>query len=329
MKTSSATDHSSLGTVACFFLRPLRRSLEARGVAAHSFLPTSSDESLRLSHRAAREIWAQAMRADDALVGLRAANALMPGDYGPLEYAIRSSANLRAAFQRIDRYHGLLNERAHVSLHEHDQAAQAQYQANAVDTPPAYIDFVLASWLHMVRQLTSPSFVPSRALLPFAAPADTSMHRAVFGEHVQFDAAEASLFLPRALLDAPLTHADHALVNALDRHIEQSLSTLAPARPWSQRVRQEVARQLPDGLPTLEKVGAALAISTRALRRRLLEEETSYVRVVDALRRELALEMTQNPALSLPEVAFALGFSEPSAFHRAFRRWTGRTPRGH
>ncbi len=94
----------------------------------------------------------------------------------------------------------------------------------------------------------------------------------------------------------------------------------------TERIRRLLRRRLDQELPSLEEVGRALAISPQTLRRRLREEGLGFQALKDDLRRDAAIEYLARPELTVLEIAAMLGFSEPSAFHRAFRRWTGLAP---
>jgi AraC-like DNA-binding protein len=100
---------------------------------------------------------------------------------------------------------------------------------------------------------------------------------------------------------------------------QQDDSTLA-------HVRREVANALPNGEPAQTMVARQLAMSARTLQRRLATEGTTFAAIVEAVRRERAELLLSDRTLTASEVAFLLGFSEPAAFFRAFRRWTGETP---
>ncbi|MGA9526123.1 MAG: helix-turn-helix transcriptional regulator, partial [Myxococcaceae bacterium] len=104
------------------------------------------------------------------------------------------------------------------------------------------------------------------------------------------------------------------------------LARLPKADDFVLQVRQRVTSALSGGEPTLEAIASQLAITPRTLQRRLKEHGTTYQLLLEELRRELALRYLRDHGLEISEVAFLLGFSEPSAFHRAFRRWTGTTP---
>jgi AraC-like DNA-binding protein len=92
------------------------------------------------------------------------------------------------------------------------------------------------------------------------------------------------------------------------------------------RVRVELGAQMTDGRASVEEVARALALSPRTLQRRLERAGTTFGALIDDARRSAALEHLRNPRVAIKETAFLLGFSEPSTFYRAFRRWTGATP---
>jgi AraC-like DNA-binding protein len=93
-----------------------------------------------------------------------------------------------------------------------------------------------------------------------------------------------------------------------------------------ERVRSVIWSALSEGRPRLEHVASALQLPPRTLQRRLAEERTSLHREVDAIRRAMAIAMLRDREISLDEIAFLLGYAEPSTLFRAFQRWTGRTP---
>ncbi|ATB36254.1 hypothetical protein CYFUS_001668 [Cystobacter fuscus] len=315
--------------MATYFLRPLRRALDAHGCEPSSVLAPfglADQPAARIPFETAAAIWASAAALAEPGIGLHAARMLVPGDYGALEFAARSSPTLRAALERNARYHRLLNDRSEVLV----QGRCVRYVRPGMEAsmPAPYVEFVLASWARMARDLAERSSLIERVFLPHGPPPDDTLHREVFGcEEIRFGRGEAELHFAEGALDAPLPRADGALASVLDRHAEALLEEIARGARWTSRALTHIERRLADGTPRLEDVAQDLGISPRMLRRRLEEENTTFARVVDDIRRRLALKMTADATLSLGEIAFFLGFSEPSAFHRAFRRWTGRTPR--
>jgi AraC-like DNA-binding protein len=129
------------------------------------------------------------------------------------------------------------------------------------------------------------------------------------------------------LLDRPVPTADPGLSRIVTAHAEQLLAALAPAADMlTARVRRQLAEGMANGPMTLTQVARRLHLSERSLQRRLEAEGTRFAQLVDEVRRELALRYIADERLALGEVAYLLGFAEPSPFHRAFKRWTGTTP---
>jgi AraC-like DNA-binding protein len=162
------------------------------------------------------------------------------------------------------------------------------------------------------------------------APADLGPLQAFFGGVLEFGAPRGELVLDRALLAEPLTGAEAGLASALAQHAEAMLARLPAAPgPLTQRLRQELWRCLPDGVPGLAVLARRLGTSQRTLQRRLGLEGVTLQGQIEEVRRELALRLLTDARLSATEIAFLTGFSEASAFYRAFRRWTGTTPAGY
>jgi AraC-like DNA-binding protein len=127
----------------------------------------------------------------------------------------------------------------------------------------------------------------------------------------------------------PLQAADEALSSIVRRRLDKALAErdVHGSGSLSGRVRQLMVKHLGETPLTPETVARALAVSRRTLSRRLAEEGTSFRTILDDVRREFACALLQDPSLSIGDVAFFLQYSEPAAFNRSFRRWTGQTPR--
>jgi AraC-like DNA-binding protein len=148
----------------------------------------------------------------------------------------------------------------------------------------------------------------------------------VFGSVVRFGASESHLTFRTADLDAAVPSANPALLEVFERHATAIADRLDEYGPVGRRVVNVMANRVKGAAPTIDAVAMELAISTRSIQRALQEEGTSYQLLLDDVRRELAIRHLAVPGTSATQVAFLTGFSEPSAFARAFRRWTGSTP---
>jgi AraC-like DNA-binding protein len=127
-------------------------------------------------------------------------------------------------------------------------------------------------------------------------------------------------------LEQPQKHAEPRLQAVLERQLDELVSQLPQDQSFPGRVKSHLATQLLDGEPVVSTIASKLHMSPRTLQRRLNDEGTSFAKVLAGLRRDLALRYLLEPRRTINEVAFLLGFVEVSAFHRAFKRWTGKTP---
>jgi len=179
-------------------------------------------------------------------------------------------------------------------------------------------DFV---WCVLLRTLRCASgrddAVPLVVEYSFPAPANAAFYEQTFGCPVHFNR-------PHNVME----FADSDLVDAIARPGAPVLQQLAQAVPpsFTARVQEILAGVLPKGPPHRDAVAARLMMSERTLQRRLAEEGTSFSSLVDDTRRELARQSLEAGDLSLKMLSFQLGFSEPSAFYRACKRWFGMTP---
>lgn len=161
---------------------------------------------------------------------------------------------------------------------------------------------------------------------PHTAPLDISEHQRLFGCKLQFGWERSELVFARDLLDAPLVKADPTLQAILEAQVVSVIEKLPKGEATTDAVRRHLAGELGKGQPTLEQIAPRLHMSPRTLHRRLDDEGTSFRKILSEVRRELASRHLMERRLAIGEIAFLLGFSEPSAFHRAFKRWTGHAP---
>lgn len=188
------------------------------------------------------------------------------------------------------------------------------------------IEAICAGATVTLRNLTGRTIEPREITFGHRAPADLGEHRRVFGRDVQFGAADNRLAFLTPDLDAAVRSSNPALLEVFERHANAVIDELDPQGPVSRRVVRLLSERVKGITLTLDEVASELAMSARSVQRALRAEGTSYQLLLDDVRRELAVRHLAGRGTSAAEVAFLTGFSEPSAFSRAFRRWTGSTP---
>lgn len=309
----------------------------ARGVDAQRLMAEAGFEAGWLGDAEARmplaveeRLWNRAAElTGDPLFGLHAAAAIRPGAFDVLDYAMRTAPDLRTALQRLARYNRLVHDLATFEVIPDGAAVRIEHRFDGIGARPCRqaAEFTLASLVVVASQI---SVQPVQALaVEFAHPAagEAAVYREVFGAMPRFDAPVSCLTLAADLLDRAVPAADPALSRIVTAHAEQLLAAHAPVHEGiAAQVRRQLAEGMANGPMTLKQIAHRLHLSERSLQRRLDDEGTRFADLVDEVRRELALRYIADERLALGEVAYLLGFAEPSPFHRAFKRWTGTTP---
>jgi AraC-like DNA-binding protein len=151
-------------------------------------------------------------------------------------------------------------------------------------------------------------------------------HRAIFGRSVIYASDEDSIAFDRSLLLMPQPHHQPYVHQVLVRHASVLLDRLGSEESLSSKVGRAIAKSLPLAEADARRVAKALGMSRQTLHRKLASEKTSFASILTKLRREAAEAQLASNAHSIAEIALLLGYSDPAAFNRAFRRWTGQSP---
>ncbi|MCB0963528.1 MAG: AraC family transcriptional regulator ligand-binding domain-containing protein [Acidimicrobiales bacterium] len=298
--------------------------------------------SVGLSPEAEGPAWAGGFVEEDAYYGLlervagdhdpelplRYGDALVVDDVGALGLAIKTAPTLGAALARLVRYILVLSDTLDYELVDEPGGRVFALTGRPAHRRGAALanECALAAVTSILRQAAGdPDLVPREVSFRHAAPATDAHHRAWFGCPVTFGADLDGLHLTSEQLARPTLLADAGLSAYLLAQLDELRSQTA-ARSLVDEVRGAVADALADGQPSKSQVARRLGMSERTLHRRLAEEGASFQDLVTATRREAAESLLRSERHSLAEVAFLSGFSDQTAFTRAFKRWTGHTP---
>jgi AraC-like DNA-binding protein len=177
----------------------------------------------------------------------------------------------------------------------------------------------------MCRKNTEHGFHPNKVRLCRAKPQDVTPYTNYFGCDVLFDAKENSFEIDRKTADAPLPTSNLEIAETLDGILSKQLAALDKINTVA-RCKHYFLMALTSGNPTEQALANALGMSLRGLQRKLSDEGTSYSRIFDEVRHELAQNYLAGSHRSVNEITYLLGYSEQSAFTRAFKRWNGKSP---
>lgn len=270
----------------------------------------------------------------DPAFGLRAGCHLRPERFGVVGIVAMASPTLGVAFERKARYSRLIWGDVYEVLR---RGAGATVRIASLMPPRPYsqarIDLELASLITFARRFTGTAVLPQRVTLRQAAPRERDYrerYTQVFGCPILFEQPDDAIVFRAQDLDLPLVSANADVGALLVGAAESRLAHIdaGGGGELRSRVSQAVRRLLRGDEPTLAAVAAELHLSERTLQRRLAEQKLNFTELLDAVRRESALQYLREKRVAVDEVAFLLGFATPSSFFRAFKRWTGTTPQG-
>jgi AraC-like DNA-binding protein len=194
--------------------------------------------------------------------------------------------------------------------------------------PRQRFEFDLMTILSFCRWVTNRDLRPLALELRFPPPADPQPYQDAFKCSLRFNAPVNALLFAGADVMAPLPTAHPLLAEVHERLASEHLQRLDHAQTCS-RARAAILRCLPDGEPRRTEIASALEMSERTLQRRLKGEATSFQRLLDDTRRELAEQYLGQTDFSLADACYLLGFGNLSSFFRASKRWFGTSPRQH
>ena len=289
-----------------------------------------TDPDVRVPEASVETAWRLATTfTGDAVIGVHVAESLPRGALDLVEYAFRSSTSLAAGLERLARYGRVISDRVAARMETHGEGLVLLVRdTGSTALHPGRAEFALAVALKLARESSGEDIAPLQVCFTHAAPEDASEHRRFFRSPVRFSSGSNSMILSEVDAARPMQAADEALSSIIRRRLDKALAErdLHDSRQLSGRVRHLLVEHLGETTLTPETVARALAVSRRTLSRHLADEGTSFRKILDDVRQEFACALLQDRSLSIGDVAFFLQYSEPAAFNRSFRRWTGRTP---
>ncbi len=310
------------------------RAAEARGIQTADLLEEAGltrehleDPDTRLPGPTVLAIWnALRDRTGDPALQL-AAPALLPFGAYVIDYLAAASATLGDGVLRFARFFGLIADGVALEVCRSNVGhCLCLSAADGGAVPAVYVDYVFAALVSRVRMRIRPALRVRRLELRQPEPRSAAAYRDLFRAPVRFGAKLDRLCFSVEEWHAPTMDPDAALARILEEHA-RILSERIPhdSGDFRDEVQKAIAASPPEG-GSADDVARALHVSVRTLQRKLEEIGTTFREVSEAVRGNLAEGYLADPAVSIVEVAFMLGFSDQSSFNRAFRRWTGESP---
>jgi len=275
------------------------------------------------------EILREAAKATgDDCFGLHFGERFDPKNIGPLVYVALNSPTIGAGIENVRRYLHVYNSSASWFFTTEENRGYIRYLLNHSGTTPLRQsnEHGMVIVLNALRMMVGSVWSPLEVQFEHEEPAQTSEHQRIFRAPVLFGCETNALVVGRDLIDRAVPAADPQLYKIMKHYLDQILSTMPREDEFVASIRKAIAESMRDGDPTLARVAKKLAKGARTLQRQLKDYGFEFKKLVDDTRRRLSLIYLKDDTHTLTEIAFLLGYSELSAFNRAFKRWTGSTP---
>jgi AraC-like DNA-binding protein len=337
LSARSCTHDTQASLVSVRVVRGLAEAVECAGGSRASFLEAAGLQAAQLDSAEAclsrSEIYKlfelAVSVADDPGLGLHWCERLSDSVFNPITQLIRHAATLRRGLDTMTRFRGLLSEppsyelvetKANVTLRCFDLSAESLSVQRFVG------EMLVVGFVRLLR-VFSPRARLDWIGFNYAAPSYRDEYVRAIGQTVQFEQAFTGVVFDASLLDLPSPYKDEDLHLALRRIAEKRMLQVTHNLPMSWRVREYLVEQ--GGKPNIDMpdVARALGMSTRSLRRRLNHEEVSFHDLAHEASASVAKQLLRNKHCSIQETAYEMGFAHTTTFHRAFKRWTGTTPK--
>lgn len=278
------------------------------------------------------DVWRRiATRLPDPAFALRAAKLFQLEDHEVFGFLAMSCATLGQAYERTAAYRALYCVGARWELVNDADATRVIWYPWPGDVRDvgyrAAMDYAVADMEKAIRRLGRDSPMPDAVHLRHAAPSDTRPFVAYYGVEPKFDAPWYELVYPPGIAEQPIAGFNSKLRDYFDEECRKLVSEHASGASIVDQLRKSLICAMDGGDTSIEAMAKQLGQSSRSLQRRLTEEGTRYNDVLTGVREEFAKRYLVRGSVSASEVAYLIGFSEPPAFFKAFKRWTGMTPR--
>ncbi|ADJ61540.1 AraC family transcriptional regulator [Herbaspirillum seropedicae] len=260
--------------------------------------------------------------------GLRFGQQFMPAGLGMLGYLGLTSPTVGEALRNMGAMFHHHQQRSHLGLTQADGLAYVEYRITdpLITQRRQDAELSIGMFFNVLRQALGQQWSPLEIRFEHGALHGKEEHEHIFGAPIQFSQGTNAIVLRGSDLNAPMPGADAHLHSLMRNNLRQLGLIAATEETLVDKVRAVIRLRLDDSEPTLDEIASALGMANWTLQRRLRTAGLTYQELLLEVRKDMALEYLKDPDLQISELAFLLGYSEISAFSRAFQRWHGMSP---
>ena len=265
---------------------------------------------------------------DDPYLGLHMGEFIEAGSWSILGYMMMNCKTLGEAFEKSARYHriigNLISGNAHLKLNKIKVTLEVPPHAPEM-TRHCY-EAVISGSVRMMRTLTGTDINPLEVTFTYPEPASRSEYERIFRCPVLFGQKDNSFSIDIGIIFTPILYANPDMLQHFENYAQEFLEEMEHQNEYARTVTKIILSKLDDEKLSIKKVAREMSVSVRTLQNRLKEEGVVFSELLTDTRQKLAKKYLQED-YSVEQITYLLGFSEPSVFRKAFKKWSGVTPR--
>ncbi|SDD50502.1 Helix-turn-helix domain-containing protein [Dyadobacter soli] len=277
-------------------------------------------------------LWTEVLASTgDPAFGLRIGHTNNPAIFGALGYLMQSCRNIREAYSEVVKfqqtvsgwvsYEVVFGKELELIFKVHPLWEQA-----SPETARQAVEMAIGGVLNYFYILTGTKRYPLRAELAYQSPLPRSEYEQLLKCPVSFGKAQNRVILEGNLAEMPLISADESLYASFAKILRDKCAASGQSARFSEQVKTVITRDFGGKIPALEIIAAHMNLSDRSFQRRLQQDGETYRSLGASMKKELAVNLLQNTNATVHAISEVLGYTEPSAFHRAFKNWTQTSP---
>ncbi len=271
-----------------------------------------------------QQLW---LTLGDEFMGF-AAHHSKPGTFATMCYLTIHCRTLKSVYKRARAFYGLFDYPITMALSiEGEQAKLTISSESDLNDPDHFLqESLLVIWHRFSCWLIGKRIILDEARFNYSRPSHHEEYRHLFYCPLKFNQPQTEIRFNKRFLKMSITKDEQTLKEFLTSSPADLLARPDDRQSYTARIRAIIGSDLSEDLPDFDRIANRLHMSPQTLRRRLKEENTSYQEIKDHLRRDQAIYYLSRNDYPINEIAHLIGFTEPSTFHRAFKKWTGLTP---
>ncbi|MEY1662190.1 AraC family transcriptional regulator [Isoalcanivorax beigongshangi] len=286
------------------------------------------DPAARIEQAAFIRLMMEVMRqTQDEFLGFGQGRKSKPGTFSMMAHAVINCPTLGHAIERGTRFYDLFDLDVRVSLEQQGEHAWLQVDASPrLDFREVIVDAWLFLSLRFMSWLVGKGLQAQRVEFDFSRHAPEGEFRSTFTAPVEFDQPHNRMVFAAECLELPLVQNQLSLSRFLRDSLAQLMDDNVHNVGLPAQIRTIISNEYGNSFPDFSEICEKLNMTPQTLRRRLKDGNTSYQEIKDSIRKDASVYYLSKAELSIDEIALLMGFSEASSFHRAFKKWTGKTP---